>query len=43
MEDASRDIRRIAQTRDDAEAGSLYETIRARVEPLDRAATPDHR
>ncbi len=34
MENESRDILRIAQTSDNAEAGSLYETIRARIEPL---------
>jgi len=34
MEDEARDILRVALTSDDAEAGSLYETIRARIEPL---------
>ncbi|RZU99207.1 FitA-like ribbon-helix-helix domain-containing protein [Spiribacter vilamensis] len=34
MEDEARDILRVALSSDDAEAGSLYETIRRRVEPL---------
>ncbi|MEX0383259.1 plasmid stabilization protein [Spiribacter sp. 1M153] len=34
MEDEARDILRVALTSDDAEAGSLYEAIRRRIEPL---------
>lgn len=34
MEDEARDILWVALTSDDAEAGSLYEAIRRRIEPL---------